>query len=193
MVSSAVLYANGVIPRKRPEVKWTMKRMMMKKALAAGLCLSLMPLGVLAQEAVVDNGSDPQSRLNMRKSPSAEARSIGKFYSGTAVEILSDAGDGWAEVSLGGGNHSVSGYMKRAYLATGSEMDGVLDATLDMEVVSPYGTPSVVLRDAPSDSYDALAMLAVGDAVRVIGVSGEFYYVQLEDDTVGCLDSDELK
>ena len=160
-----------------------------------GLCLVLLstcmlPSFALAQSAVVDNGSDPDSRLNMRKEPSADSASLGKFYSGTEVEILSDAGGGWSQVSIGGGQNSLDGYMMSDYLSTDGE--GVIDATFDMEVVSPYGTQSVVLRSKPSDSFDAVAMLEVGEAVRVIGVSGNFYYVQMDDDSVGCLDSSEL-
>lgn len=160
-----------------------------------GLCLVLLstcmlPSFALAQSAVVDNGSDPDSRLNMRKEPNADSASLGKFYSGTEVEILSDAGDGWSQVSIGGGQNILDGYMMSDYLSTDGE--GVIDATFDMEVVSPYGTQSVVLRSKPSDSFDAVAMLEVGEAVRVIGVSGNFYYVQMDDDSVGCLDSSEL-
>ena len=165
-----------------------------KAALAAMLlaAMSLVSAGALAQTALVDNGSDPSSRLNMREEPSRESRSMGGFYSGTEVEIVSDAGDGWSEVTIGGGQSSVSGYMASDYLTTGSGMSGVLDATYDKEVVSPYGTQSVVLRSKPSNSYDAVAMLTVGEAVRVIGVSGDFYYVRMSDDSVGCLSSDEL-
>lgn len=156
------------------------------------LCLlaALLPAGALAQSAVVNSGSG--SRLNMRKEPSAQSKSLGQFYSGTQVEIVSDAGDGWSEVSLGGSLNSLSGYMASEYLATGSDADGAADDTYDMEVSSPYGTQSVVLRSKPSDSYDAVAMLAVGESVQVIGVSGDFYYVQL-DDCIGCLANDELK
>lgn len=165
-----------------------------RRLLATALMLALFAPGcALAQSAVVDNGSDPGSRLNMRKEPSTESKTLGKFYSGTQVEIVGDAGGGWSQVKLGGGVNSLNGYMKSEFLATGSAADGVQDATFDMQVASPYGTQSVVLRDEPSDSYDAVAMLAVGDSVRVIGVSGDFYYVQLDDDSVGCLASDELK
>lgn len=160
---------------------------------AALVLLLLLPLCACAQSALVDNGSDPNSRLNMRAQPSRDGASLGKFYSGTQVDIVADAGDGWAQVTLGGGNHSLSGYMMRSYLATGADAGGVLDARPVMQVVSPYGTPSVVLRDTPSNSYDAVAMLAVGERVTVIGVSGDYYYVQMADDSVGCLYCDELK
>ena len=83
--------------------------------------------------------------------------------------------------------------MSMQYLSTGSEASGVGDATLSMEVVSPYGTQSVVLRSEASDSYDAVAMLTVGESVQVIGVADGFFYVQLDDECVGCLASDELR
>lgn len=161
----------------------------------AGACLllgmaMLCGAGALAQTAVVDNGSDPNSRLNMREAPRKDAASLGKFYSGVEVEVVSDAGGGWAEVTVGGGQNSLSGYMMSDYLA--SSASGVLDATKHMEVVSPYGTPSVVLRDTPSNSYGAVTMLAVGADVHVIGVSGDYYYVLLEDGSVGCLSADEV-
>ena len=152
-----------------------------------------MPAGARAQGAGVNNGSDPASRLNLRREASTQSRSLGKFYTGTQVEIVADAGDGWAQVTLGGSVNSVSGYMSMQYLATGSAASGVGDATLSMEVVSPYGTQSVVLRSEASDSYDAVAMLTVGESVRVIGVADGFYYVQLDEECGGCLASDELK
>ena len=159
----------------------------------AGMCGALMAalLAIapcaLAQTAVVDS-----SKLNMRTQPSRDSRSLGGFYSGTQVEIVSDAGEGWSEVNIGSGSGSVSGYMMSEYLATGSDMSGVRDSTYRGEVVSPYGTQSVVLRDAPSNSYDAVAMLPVGESVRVIGESGDFYYVRTGDNSVGCLSADEV-
>ena len=98
----------------------------------------------MAQSAVVDNGSDPSSRLNMRDQPSKDAGSVGQFYTGTPVEIVSDAGGGWSQVTIGGGANSLSGYMMSQYLST--DTASVQDATKDMQVVSPYGTQSVVVR-----------------------------------------------
>ena len=68
-----------------------------------------------------------------------------------------------------------------------------VDATKSASVVSPYGTQSVVLRDRPSNSYDAVAMLMVGDSVLVIGEMNEFKYVQTGSGCVGCLLGSELK
>lgn len=152
------------------------------------LILALLCSVASAQSAVIDNGSDPSSRLNMRSAPSRDAGALGKFVSGTQVEILADAGNGWSQVQIGGGRHAVSGYMMTDYLKSSSGVD----ARESGRVASPYGTPSVVLRDRPSNSYDAVMMLAVGDPVTVIGVSGDFCYVMTGDGTVGCLLSGEI-
>ena len=156
-----------------------------------GMALAVMLLAsaplALAQSAVVDNGSDLTGRLNMRAKPSRDAASLGKFYSGTTVEIVADAGEGWAQVSIGG----VEGYMMAQYLS--ADGSGVRDGTYDKRVVSPYGTQSVVLRDRPSDSYDAVAMLTVRETVRVLGTSGNYYYVRTQSACVGCLSGDELE
>lgn len=156
-------------------------------ALALVLLMGASP-AAMAQSAVVDNGSDPQSRLNLREQPDKGSASLGRFYSGTPVEIVADAGGGWSQVAIGTAESSISGYMMTAYLAA----DSTTDATLERSVVSPYGTPSVVLRDRPSNSYDAVAMLRVGETVRVLGDSGEYYYVMTQSEAVGCLCSDEL-
>lgn len=164
----------------------------MKSGLALMMtALLCAPVGAMAQSAVVNNGSDLDSRLNLRQEAGTQSRSLGSFYTGTQVEVVADAGSGWTQVTLGGSVNSVSGYMSSQYLA--GEAAGVIDATRSMEVVSPYGTQSVVLRSEASDSYDAVAMLAVGASVQVIGVADGFYYVQLDGECVGCLASDELK
>ena len=165
----------------------------MKKRLMVSLAVLMALWGgqALAQGAVVNNGSDPNSRLNMRDQPSKDAGSVGQFYTGTPVEIVSDAGGGWSQVTIGGGANSLSGYMMSQYLST--DTASVQDATKDMQVVSPYGTQSVVVRDTPSNSYDAVSMLEVGDDVRVIGTKGDYYYVLLDDSSVGCLSTSEAE
>jgi len=153
------------------------------------LVLALMSAAAFAQTAVIDNGSDPSSRLNMRTAPDRSASAVGKFVSGTQVEIVADAGGGWSQVRIGGGRHAVSGYMMTEYLNDAC----TVDAREHKTVASPYGTQSVVLRDRPSNSYDAVMMLPVGEGVTVIGVSGDFCYVLASDGSVGCLTTGELK
>ena len=156
--------------------------------LAAALCL--LCLAPAAQAAVVSAGSEPGAALNLRAQPDAGAAVLGSFYTGTQAEVVADAGGGFAQVRIGAEYAYVSGYMASAYLA---QEGSVQDASQTMRVCSPYGTPSVVLRDRPSDSYSVLAMLEVGEAVRVIGTAGDYRYVMLDDGGVGCLSVRELE
>lgn len=166
-----------------------MNRVILRRTLMAVVVMMLSAACALAQSAVVDNGSDPGSRLNMRSAPGKDAPSVGKFLSGTQVEIIADAGGGWAQVEIGGGRNSIGGYMMKEYL----HAQAGVDARQTRRVISPYGTPSVVLRDRASNSYSAVMMLQVGAAVTQIGAAGEFCYVITDDGTVGCLLTSELK
>ena len=58
----------------------------MKKRLMVSLAVLMALWGgqALAQSAVVNNGSDPNSRLNMRDQPSRDASAVGQFYTGHA-------------------------------------------------------------------------------------------------------------
>ena len=109
----------------------------MKKRLMVSLAVLMALWGgqALAQSAVVNNGSDPNSRLNMRDQPSRDASAVGQFYTGTPVEIVDDAGDGWSQVTIGGRVNSLSGYMMTRYLA--EDASAVQDMTKEMQVVSP--------------------------------------------------------
>ena len=162
----------------------------MKRIVILALAMMLtFSAGALAQTAYV-GGSDPQSRVNLRSGPNTDSASLGRFVSGTQVEILGDAGGGWSQVRIGGTVDTL-GYMMTSYLH--SDLNAVADAKTARSVVSPYGTPVVVLRDRPSNSYNALSMLAVGARVHEIGVSGDFCYVLLEGGMVGCLAAEELE
>ena len=163
---------------------------MIRRILPAALAMMLLCTGASAQAAFVNSGGDPQGGLHMRSEPGTQAASLGRFFSGTQVEIVADAGGGWSQVCIAGSS-SARGYMKTSYLC--GDMNGVADARQEKQVASPYGTPVVVLRDRPANSYDALTMLAVGEKVRVIGVAGEFCYVLCGDGTVGCLAGEEIR
>ena len=84
---------------------------------------------------------------------------------------------------------SVSEEAKAACLQEAGEL---LGEPYGICVVSPYGTQSVVLRDAPSDSYHAVAMLMVGQEMTVVGESEAFVFVYLDELTYGWLAEDEV-
>jgi len=159
------------------------------KCLLVAAAMVLCAACALAQDVVIDNGSDPASMLNLRAQPDRSAAAIGRLLSGTRVTVLGDAGNGWSHILIGQERGAVTGYVMTQYLSENVRVD----ATRRAGVVSPYGTQSVVLRDRPSNSYDAVAMLMVGDSVLVIGEMNEFRYVQTASGCVGCLLESELK
>lgn len=143
----------------------------------------------LAQSAVIDNGADAAAMLNVRTAPDKGASALGRFLSGTQVEILGDAGNGFSQIAIGSGKGAVTGYAMTQYLSGGAQVD----ATYEARVVSPYGTQSVVLRDRASNSYHPVAMLMVGEHVLVVGEKDGFRYVKTGSGCVGCLLESELK
>ena len=105
---------------------------------------------VSTRTAYVNNPKSTQV-LYLRESPSQSAKALGQYANGTQVKVVS-YGATWCEVYVG----TRHGYMMTRYLA--EDASAVQDMTKEMQVVSPYGTQSVVVRNTPSNSYDAVAM-----------------------------------
>lgn len=72
--------------------------------------------------AVVKN-PNPADRLHLRVEPKRGAKSLGKFYNGTPVQVHETEGD-WCRVSIGLDGH-LEGWMMKEYLAFGKQMQDV--------------------------------------------------------------------
>ena len=72
--------------------------------------------------AVVNN-PNPADRLHLRVEPKRGAKSLGKFYNGTPVQVHEIKGD-WCRVSIGLDGH-LEGWMMKEYLAFGEQMQDV--------------------------------------------------------------------
>lgn len=72
--------------------------------------------------AVVNN-PNPADRLHLRVEPKRGAKSLGKFYNGTPVQVHEIKGD-WCRVSIGLNGH-LEGWMMKEYLAFGEQMQDV--------------------------------------------------------------------
>lgn len=140
----------------------------------------------LAQGAMIDSGA---GMLSVRSAPEPSAAVVGRFFTGTRVSVVGDAGGGFSQITIGTGSGVVTGYAATQYLSQNVSAN----ATWEAAVASPYGTQSVVLRDQPSNSYHPVAMLMVGDRVLVIGEMNGFCFVQTAGGCVGCLLESELK
>ncbi|MBR5224103.1 MAG: SH3 domain-containing protein, partial [Clostridia bacterium] len=79
-----------------------------------------------AQTLYIDNRETDKvfpERLNFRAEPSAQGDLLGLYYSGTTVEKLEDAENGYVKVTVGG----VTGYMSAEYLITGEEAESLYE------------------------------------------------------------------
>lgn len=112
--------------------------------------------------AVVHN-PDPADRLHLRVSADRASASLGKFYSGTPVQVMSREG-AWCHVRIGLGESALTGWMKAEYLTFGPEMDGVKEAF-----------PQLFFRE----EYEGAPGFDAG--FRVIGVDGTLFILMQED------------
>lgn len=114
--------------------------------------------------AVVDN-PDPADRLHLREQPDRQSRSLGKYYNGTPVQVLSVRGD-WVEADVGGR----LGWMMKKYLDL--TPDGPIDMTAMLRLW-PEGTAKIYEY---CDSVSAARPLDSAFGMLVIGVLGDEWY-----------------
>lgn len=151
------------------------KRMLSALLLVLMLCCAAAAQGETAYAAV--------SGLPVLREAAAETQKLGSLRAGARVTVHYDGG-GWARLQLG----EVTGYVEADGLSAASPVGEPATGT----VTSPYGTPTVVLRSRPSNSYGAAGVLETGAQVRVLGEFGGFYGVDSPAGT-GFLAKDEVK
>lgn len=110
------------------------------------------------------NNPNPADRLHLRTEADRGAASLGKYYNGTPVQVITRGGE-WTKVDICG----VQGYMMTKYLAFGEDMAAVAEAA-----------PAMQLRTAQTRLYaspqeDAAYEIVTLDPL-VIGLLGEAWY-----------------
>ena len=136
--------------------------------------------------AVVNNPNSVD-RLNLRTMPSQSAPTLGKYYSGTTVEVLGSDQNGWTKVRI----HSLEGYMMTQYLTFGQDQFAVGYAMPSVKIKNMNGT-GLNLRQGQSMSSASLGLYRNGSTVRVFGVSETWCHVQTEDGHVGFMLREDL-
>ena len=119
--------------------------------------------------------------LRLRSAPSYDATILGKYYTGTVVEIISTSGD-WYNVKT---SDNQAGYMHSDYITLGGS-----SATTTKYVTSANGY-GVRLRSGPSTGYRVLAVYAVGTTVSVLQTGVIWSRIQVGS-TVGYMMSEFL-
>lgn len=113
--------------------------------------------------AIVD-GRDAD-RVHLRERPSAQAKSLGLYFTGTQALCESDPGEEWVNVTVG----SQSGYMKSEFLYRGTDPGSVRSQQPEAAVENKKAGGWVNLRSEPSLGAAVAGKLYHGDAVTLLG------------------------
>lgn len=149
------------------------------------LCILLMVTSLLcasasagdnrARTAIVNN-PNPADRLHLRTKPDSTAPSLGKYYSGVEVTVLSTQGADWAKVRIG----ILEGYMQTKYLALDAQPRSVKSAIPTLTVSNPNATDRLNLREKQSATSASLGRYYNGTSVEVLGVGDTWDHVRVD-------------
>ena len=131
--------------------------------------------GSAGNRIAIVNNYNPADRLNLRKTASAKAESLGKYYNGVAVTMLSEVQNGWIKVRIG----NLEGYMESVYLLVDGQLGSVTSATPTVSVSSANGA-RLNLREKQSDISNSLGLYNNGTKVQVLGLSETWCHVQVD-------------
>ena len=125
--------------------------------------------------ALVHN-PNPKDRLHLRVKPQKGAKSLGKFYNRTPVEILEDDGGDWVHVRVGS---TLEGYMMRKFL-TFSEAEKA-QVSCAFEVLLPGGpmVPEAPVYGVPDAHTEPVGLWKDTGETFVIGVYEDDWLVVL--------------
>lgn len=124
------------------------------------------------------NNANPSDRLNLREQPKTGAASLGKYYNGCVVALLSDKSNGWIRVCIG----NLEGYMEARYLLLDAGINSVVSAMPTVTIRNASGT-GLNLRENPVKSSATLGLYSNGTSVQVLGLSENWYHVQVDGKT----------
>lgn len=143
------------------------------------LFLLLMTFGLM-QTACADglstayvNNPDPADRLHLRTSMSVNSTSLGKYYNGTAVTVISEQ-NGWTQVQIG----TLNGYMQTRYLSD----QPVTSAQPSVKINNKEGS-GLNLRYGQNTSTRSLGLYKNGTKVTVLGLTESWCHVEVDGKT----------
>lgn len=115
----------------------------------------------------------PQERLNLRAQPSADSKSLGKYYNGVKVVINGDISGEWTSVSIG----NLHGYMKTEFLAESgtAAADSVVSGMPILCVTTPSG--KLNLREYADTSAKSMGTYGSGALVALCGGTDDWAHV----------------
>lgn len=126
--------------------------------------------GALAGQDLMVSNPRPSERLNLREEPSKQAKSLGKFYSGTPVKAHKTSGS-WSYVTIG----AQSGWVDSAFLKS---PDLALRAAVRVQTHA-----NVTFTQLPSRQSLSTTGFPAGIVIEIYGdLEGEWHYALYGED-----------
>ncbi len=124
--------------------------------------------------------------VNIRKKASTKSKVVGKLYQGSGVKI-NDTKGSWVKITSG----SVTGYIKKSYLAIGRKAEKVADkyGTKYAKVT----TETLKVREKKNTDCTILTLVPEGETYLVKSQSKGWVKIEVEEETVGYVSSDYVK
>ncbi|MBR3020258.1 MAG: hypothetical protein IKH57_24855 [Clostridia bacterium] len=140
-----------------------------------------LPHGLAEASAQMDSSNyamvvnpNPADRLHLRERADRGSRSQGKYYTGTAVGVMSQDGD-WTQVTFGDWNSWVRGFMMKRYLTFGQYGSALRLDLSAMPQFSPAQPILKVYQQSQAGSY-VTHWQESHESMRVIGIIGDEWY-----------------
>ncbi len=131
---------------------------------------------ICATETAAISNPNHDDCIDLRERPSETAKSLGKYYNGVIVTLLSDVDKSWINVRIG----NLEGYMESRYISLDAVFESVPSAMPRLTIQNAAGT-GLNLREFPSLSAISLALYPNGTEVQVLGLVEDWYHVQVEE------------
>lgn len=109
--------------------------------------------------------------LHLRAEPSTDATSLGRFFNGTTVQILEDAGEFYRVRGV-----QNDGYMSKQYLVLDGSAQKPVRLALHTGLTE---TEDVNVRSYPDRGAALVGTYPVGTMMDILGMTGVWYYVRI--------------
>lgn len=123
--------------------------------------------------------------VNIRKAPNTNSKIKGKLYRGSAAKIIKTKGK-WVKITSG----SVTGYIRKDYLAIGDKAAKVADKFGKTYAVVKKGTDTLNVRKKKSTEAGILKQIGDGDSYVVKSEGSEWVKIKLSGSETGYVSKD---
>lgn len=140
------------------------------------------------EEITADNqefGRVTGTSVNIRQFASTDSEAIGTVYQGAELQILYQDGDWYQVLYMGPVAWIHTDYLELIDTASDSLVSAESQSTQEVTV----GSSSVNIRTNPSTDAEVLTSANPGESFTYLGSEGDWYEIQLDNDTTGYIAS----